>query len=280
MGSPCRAGPYVVVDLELTGLDREADRICEIGLVRLEHGEVVGEFEGLVRPEVEMSPGARQVHRIPEEALRSAPTFPEIVPALREWLDGAVLVGHHVDFDAFFLGRELEESGASLPDLPRLDTLEMARKLFAFRSHRLAAICQALDVEAPVSHRALPDAKATASCLVRMLELLDPDGDLSLAGLIERLSLLGPEGPVAREHLQTLQQCHQASRTVWVEYLSRSDDGYVHSLREFDVWRLVPPRVQGFCHLRQEERVFRLERMRRVWPGERGYGVPRFKHRI
>ena len=41
---------YVVVDLEMTGLNPRRDRILEIGAARVEHGEVTAQYETFVNP--------------------------------------------------------------------------------------------------------------------------------------------------------------------------------------------------------------------------------------
>ena len=43
---------YVVVDLEMTGLNPRRDRILEIGAARVEHGEVTAQYETFVNPGV------------------------------------------------------------------------------------------------------------------------------------------------------------------------------------------------------------------------------------
>lgn len=46
---------FVVCDLETTGLDPLSDKIIEIGLVRLEEGEITQQFHALVNPEQPLS---------------------------------------------------------------------------------------------------------------------------------------------------------------------------------------------------------------------------------
>ena len=43
-------GAFVCIDTETTGLKPDRDRLIEVGLVRVEEGEVVGEFRSLINP--------------------------------------------------------------------------------------------------------------------------------------------------------------------------------------------------------------------------------------
>ena len=120
--------------------------------------------------------------------LAGAATLDDAVAALREFLgDGATLVGHNVGFDASFLEM------AGLPELPRLDTAELASILLpgapSYALQRLAAD-EAIVPEA--AHRALHDAltcAAVMSALSRRARDLPP---LVLEECWAQASLLGP----------------------------------------------------------------------------------------
>ena len=93
------------LDMEMTGLDPERDRVCEVAVVRGAFDRVDAEFQSLVRPTVKVSKGARKVHGLTDQILRRAPMFKRIAPELVKHLEGAVLVCHNVPFDVGFLHR-------------------------------------------------------------------------------------------------------------------------------------------------------------------------------
>jgi DNA polymerase III epsilon subunit family exonuclease len=281
LGRETTDATYVVLDLEMTGLDPEHDQICEIGLVRLHRGVEVDRFHTLVRPTVPMTPTARRIHRISDEALADAPFFGEVAQRLRGHLDDAVLVGHHIDFDLRYLRKAFADAAVAFEDPPTVDTLALARGLLALRSHRLGAICAVLGVDVSRAHRALDDALATAACFQRMAELLDLSEVQTVEALVAHIELLAPDSSLRASQLAVLEAAHEARRTVHIEYLSRLDEGgYEVTSREVEIWKLAAPRFQRFCRMRAGERVFRLERVRRVVAGEGTYDIPPFRERI
>ncbi len=270
---PARRVPVAVLDLEMTGLSPVGDRICEVAVVQ-GGATVEREFQTLVRPAAPMSDGALACHGITDTMLFGAPVFGEIAGDVVTALRQAVVVCHHVDFDMGFLHRELNGSPVVLPPPVTIDTLLMARRLFAFRRNGLADVCEQLDVQLVGAHRALSDARATFEIYHRMLEVLDPDGTLTVRDLRDLVGALAPNSPLRLRQQQTLRDALRQRRSVWIEYQSTSDPFEGTLRREVSVWFLRLPRVQGWCHVRRAERVFRLDRMVSVEPGDRTVVVP------
>jgi DNA polymerase III epsilon subunit family exonuclease len=264
----------------MTGLDPVRDRICEVAIVRGVPGQVAKTYSTLVRPQVPMTPGAREVHGITDEMLFGAPTFDEVADEVSRWLDGAVVVGHHVSFDLAFLEAALKRTGRAVPAWESVDTLTIARRLFAFRRNNLGSVCKALGVVLHDAHRALGDAMATWEVYQSMLQLLDPDGTVLLSELRSLIEALAPGSAFRMRQQTVLREAYRNQQSVWIEYPSGSDDKYDFLRREIGIWKFRIPRIQGWCFLREGERVFRIDRIRRVGLGERRIDIPKFKARI
>lgn len=280
LDAPLTEAPLAVVDLEMTGLDPNQDRICEVGIVRATGRRVERRFETLVAPGVPMTQGARQVHGIRHEDLTEAPRFAEVAHRVEALLEGAALVGHNVAFDLSFLRPELAAAGRAVPEGPALDTLLMARRLFAFERNDLETVCTALDVPRPVAHRALADAGQTFAVLWRMIDLLDPAGTWTLGDLLGKIEDLSPDSTLRRSQEQLLERCMRERRTVTIVYQSNRDGPYNPVPRRVSLWKVRFPLIQGFCHLRGAERVFHLSRVHAVIPTDEPYQVPPFEARI
>lgn len=264
----------------MTGLKAGTDRVVEIAVVRADGSEVLLEYETLVKPPVRMTDGAIRVSGITPEMLAGAPLFSEVADRVTQVLGGAVLIAHNVPHDLEFLDREMRSSGLDLGPPTAIDTLTMARRLFAFPRNNLLTVCEKLGIEVDTHHRALADARATFVAYHKMLDILDPGGELTVGDLQDLLGALAPNSPLRKRQERTLRDAFRRRRTVWIDYLSTSDplEGAVR--REVAIWKLKAPRIQGWCYLRGGERVFRMDRMREVEAGERTYEVPPFKARI
>jgi DNA polymerase III epsilon subunit family exonuclease len=164
------SGPFAVVDVETTGLDPRTDRIVEVAVVGCDgRGEIVSEWSSLVQPE--RDPGPTGVHGITADDLAAAPRFAEVADALGSRLVGHVVTAHNLAFDARFLHEEWARAGVERPRLPGLCTLTLSRDLHPDRAdgYSLAACAAAAGIDQPDAHRALADARVTASLLGALL---------------------------------------------------------------------------------------------------------------
>lgn len=281
MTTPAAGATFVALDLEFTGLDPVRDRVVEVGAVRVGGDGVERELSTLVRPDRPMSAQAIAITGITDAQLAGAPTFAEIAPALREILEGAALVCHNVPTDLGFLQREFARTGAPLapPDIA-VDTLLFARRLFSFPRNHLPEVCARLGVDPP-GHRALADARATAAVFRKMVAILDPGGDLSLEEMVTLVDALAPNSPLRLRQQQVISDACRRRQTVVIDYLSTTDPVAGAVRREVQVWAVRHPRFQGWCLLRGDERVFRLDRVTQVLPGGAPFELPEgFRPRV
>lgn len=151
---------FVCIDLETTGLDPKRDRIIEIGAVKVEQGEVIGEWETFVNPERKLEERITELTGIRDEQLAGAGKIAEILPELIAFLGDCVLLGHCILFDFSFLKRAAVNERLVFERLG-IDTLKIARKyLKDLESRSLESLCRYYAIPHN-AHRALEDARAT-----------------------------------------------------------------------------------------------------------------------
>ena len=147
------------VDLETTGGNPAYDRITEVGILRVKHGELVEEWSSLVNPERPIPAYIEAFTGISNQMVADAPRFAEIASAVRAKLEDAVFVAHNARFDYSFLRSEF--SKADVPFTAKvLCTVKLSRRLFPeFARHNLDAVMQRNGLACDARHRALGDAR-------------------------------------------------------------------------------------------------------------------------
>ena len=179
---------FTVVDTETTGTDRTA-RITELGAVRVKGRRPVAEFQSLINCEAEVPAFIEEMTGITNEMLKDAPPPEQVIPQFHRFLGQTVVVAHNLSFDARFLSYEFRNQGFEPPEAPALCTLKMARKLLRLRGNDLGQVAGHFGIDIRGRHRALGDARATASILIKFVKLLEGQG---LKTLGEALTLMKP----------------------------------------------------------------------------------------
>jgi DNA polymerase III epsilon subunit family exonuclease len=176
---------FVVFDLETTGLSAATARICEIGAVRVRGLELADEFATLVDPRVPLPAPIERLTGLRDSELHGAASVGSAVRRFVVFAGGATLVAHNARFDLAFLDRQLERLFARKRAQPALDTVLLARRLLAGRATRsgLASLAELFGTSTEPCHRALPDARATAEVLVRLVGLAQEHGARTLSDL-------------------------------------------------------------------------------------------------
>ncbi len=175
---------FVVVDLETTGGSAQYDRVLEIAAIRVRNGVVQDRFEQLVEPGIPIPPMVTRITGINAALVRGKPRFESFLPDLRRLLEGAVVVAHNASFDCNFLSSAFSRAGMAW-ESDRVCTLRLARRLIpGLYSYRLDSLCAFLGFSFVQRHRAGPDAEATLSLLMHLLETAFSRGIDSLSSLL------------------------------------------------------------------------------------------------
>jgi DNA polymerase-3 subunit epsilon len=165
--------PFVVVDVETTGMSPVDDRITEVAMMRVQDGALTDEFSTLVNPLVTIPAFITSMTGIDNVMVQDAPTAREVVPFMAEFLHNAVFVAHNAPFDWGFLTHTAQrERGVHLSN-PQLCTVRLANRILPqLPSKSLGPLAEFLNVKIPDRHRASGDAYATALILVKFLSYL------------------------------------------------------------------------------------------------------------
>ncbi len=150
---------FTIVDVETTGGSPFFNRVIEIGLLRVEKGEVVEEYKQLFNPGMQLPDFISEMTGIRDEDLQSAPLFEELAEEILSKFEDAIFVAHNSQFDYGFLKEEFRRVGLAF-NVAQLCTVRLSRVLYKqHKHHNLTAIIERFGFECVNRHRAYDDAK-------------------------------------------------------------------------------------------------------------------------
>lgn len=256
--SNCR---FAFIDLETTGLSPWfGDRICEVGIVLTEGKRIKQTFGWLVNPGRPLSPAAAGANGLSERELIGAPAFVEIMDELDSALQGSVIVCHNAKFDLGFLDSESRRLGRQIQIPNLIDTLLLARQHFQLPSYSLTALAAAFHIPLVDGRGAQADALSTRNVFFGLMDALK---ELNKP-LDDYIGIYNsPAWPDEGIQLPTeLGEAIYSGRRLFIRYIDK-DGGQSE--------RWVTPRqvigladyiyLEAYCHLREAERSFRLDRI-------------------
>lgn len=216
---------YVVVDLEMTGLNPAKDRILEIGAVKVEDGEITDTFHRMVNPKMKLSDEIAALTGITNEMVQMGCDCAGAVRDFVEFAEGFLLVGHNLIYDYAFLKQSAVNQGISL-EKEGLDTLKLARKLLPEAEKKsLDYLCEYLHIARAKKHRALNDAQATAELLQYLKkQFQEKEPEVFLGKPLQyKVKKQQPATAAQKKRLKELMEYHKIEPEAEIESLTRSE---------------------------------------------------------
>ncbi len=266
---PLREIPFAFVDTETTGASADfGDRVIELGIVRVEGGRIVAEYQQLINPKRNIGPGITVLTGISQQMVDGQPTFIEQLPRAMELMSGAVVVGHNVRFDLSFLSKEFRCCGLQIadafPGAHVMDTVRLARRRFGRGGNGLQRLAPRLGIQPVTAHRALADAQTTYLVFEKLMEPL-AGWQTSLAdALIAQGGAMGILPVSSREPVLPLEleEALEQRKPVLMEYLDAREQRTQRMIEPISVRRFNGElTLVAHCHLRAAQRTFKIERI-------------------
>ncbi|MGY5351229.1 3'-5' exonuclease [Wenyingzhuangia sp. IMCC45533] len=182
---------FVVFDCETSGLNPKSDRILSMGAITI-HGNMIqvkNTFERYLHQDI-FKRESVAIHGLLKNGNYNKTEEPEAIKDFLKYIEGAILVGHHINFDVNCVNYALQRMG--LPKLKNktLDTAVLFKKTkHQVYSHinkkvfTLDEVCDELKVTKKDRHTAYGDAYITAIVFFRILAKLNRNNDLTLKDL-------------------------------------------------------------------------------------------------
>jgi DNA polymerase III epsilon subunit family exonuclease len=205
------------------------------------------------------------VNGITDAMLLGAPPFATVLPQVQALLQDAVLVAHNARFDVGFLRHEWQIAGQTLPSLAVVDTLALAQARYRFRHNSLGAIASELGIIPTALHRAMADVLITREVLQCFIAHMRQEGAVTLAHVMYPHSRRSVAELAAV--ITTLQEAIPAGKPLQLRYQPEKAPETVRVVQPLEVYyERGHGYIRAFCHLRQEERNFRFDRIAELRP--------------
>ncbi|MBN2387488.1 MAG: WYL domain-containing protein [Anaerolineales bacterium] len=256
--SNCR---FAFLDLETTGLSPWfGDRVCKVAIVLTEGKRIKATYQKLVNPGCPLSPAAASTNHLSDAELQQEPPFDSLAVEIEDLLEEAVVVAHNARFDLQFLDSEFHRLGRQVQFPNLIDTLLVARQYFDLPSYTLPTLMEAFHLQPAESHQALADALTVKALFFEMMDTLRSAG----TNLDDVIGLYNsPIWPDEGIQLPIeLGEAVYSGKRLLITYID--GDG-----QQTERW-ITPSQVlgladyiylQAFCHLREANRNFRLDRI-------------------
>ncbi|MEN8098185.1 MAG: exonuclease domain-containing protein [Chloroflexota bacterium] len=269
--TPINQVPLAVLDTETTGLHPGlGDRVIEIGILRLEGGKETGQVNSLVNPGRPIPERASSINHIYDHDVADKPVFKQLAHEIETVLEGALIVAHNARFDAEFLSIEWSMTKRPALENQCVCTLDLARNCFHFHRNRLSDVASVLGVRIGRAHRAMNDVWITAQVFNAMMRELSQRGLATVGDIIHaqggRIVVPPPNESFLPDPLGSA--INSRSR-IGIRYCDAEG-----TITERVVDPLYTARHYGeeyliaYCHTRQSQRTFHLDRIMGAFPVE------------
>jgi DNA polymerase-3 subunit epsilon len=190
---------YVVLDTELTGLNKKKDSIVSIGAVKMNGGiiDLSETFYRLVKPETRLTAESVIIHEITPDEVVEKPDISTVLSEFLGYCDDDIIIGFCVNIDMEFLNREVKRVlGHTIPN-PVLDiypifewvrnnrTVRGGEEITLPLHYKLYDMAKYFGISVSGAHNAIIDAFITAQIFQRFIPVLIDSGIKSIGELLK-----------------------------------------------------------------------------------------------
>ncbi len=216
---------YVVIDLEMTGLNAKKDKILEVAAVRVREGKEEAVFAAVVNPQVQLEEEVIKLTGITQKDADEGQPLDETLYKFLEFIGEDVLVGQNVIFDYSFLKQWAVNHKIAF-EKNAVDTLKLAR-LFLPKEQKknLESLCEYFGISRIHAHRALDDARETAEVFEKLKQLYGEQNPESFLPkpLLYKIKKQSPATERQKEYLIRFAQYHGIELEPFSPSMTRSE---------------------------------------------------------
>ena len=160
---------FVAIDFETA--NHRSNSACAVGLAAGYDGRIKVARSFLIRPPVSQFTFT-EIHGLGWKDVCDAPTFGELFPTLRLWIDDTEFIAaHNAPFDRSILHACCATYGIPVPRMPFTCTVQLARAQWGIYPTRLPDVCRRLGI--PLRHH---DSGSDAEACARIVLAAQAEG--------------------------------------------------------------------------------------------------------
>ena len=180
---------FTFVDIETTGGSPFFSRIIEVGILRVEKGEIVDTFNRLINPGVAIPEFITALTGVTGKMVKQAPAFEDVAEDILDLFEDSIFVAHNSNFDYKFMKTEFERAGLVFA-LDTMCTVRLSRVLYPqYKKHNLTALIERFQFVCKNRHRAFDDAKVLWDFLQRAsLDFSGPELEAAIVRTVKKIS--------------------------------------------------------------------------------------------
>lgn len=165
--------PLVAFDTETSGAYPLEAQIIELGAVKWFQGQVIDQFQVLIKPNKPLVASNMAIHGITNEMLLDTEPVSAHIQNFYNFVDQSILIAHHAPFDLGFIAIDFENELGKFPNCELLCTSLISRALLPTTNHKLQTLIKELGLIGGSAHRAYDDAYACLQVFQKCVEKLD-----------------------------------------------------------------------------------------------------------
>ena len=160
---PTKIQSFTAIDFETANYHRNS--ACQLGVAVVEAGKIVHSQSWLIKPPSPLFVFT-YLHGIDYTMVKHQPTFGELWPSVRHYIENRIIAAHNATFDISVLVAALNHYGLRVPQFQVIDSLTIARRTWPeLPNHKLDTVARLLSCDLQ-HHDAKSDAVACAQIVL------------------------------------------------------------------------------------------------------------------
>lgn len=149
---------YIILDLETTGLDYASDKIIEIGMIKMEGGRIIDQYQNFILTGIDIPASIVALTGITRKMIEEKGiTELDALEDMKKFVGEETVIGYNIEFDIKFINEMCSRNDYDKFIFKSKDALRLIRRKMRLDNYKLETVARACGIENCDGHRALAD---------------------------------------------------------------------------------------------------------------------------